>query len=179
MGQNSSSHDRHESKRKKQAKVVMIGLDFAGKSSIMYKMKQKKNLPSTVPTLGFNVEVLKYKRVVFTLFDIGGLFLKTKQLAQHYFEKNQAVIFVIDSTDKARMNDAKQTLHLIMDDQLVSNCKLLVLANKQDLPDAMSVDDVSRELNLMDIKQTWSIQGSSAKTGMGLLEGLDWLSKNV
>ena len=178
----------HQEKRKSQAKIVIIGLENSGKSSILTKLrkmkkqlwnklkKQKNELPETNPTLGFNVDMFKYHDTSFTCFEIGGKFLKTKQLAKHYFENNHAVIFVIDSTDRNKIQEARDTIHSVMQDPLLSGCKLLVLANKQDLSESMEMDEMVKQLKLNDIKQKWNIYATSAKNGMGLFASFDWIS---
>ena len=59
----------------------------------------------------------------------------------------------------------------------LENCLLLVLANKQDLPNAKDENELSEILDLQSIKQTNHIQGTIAHTAEGLFEGLDWLSE--
>lgn len=189
VGQHANILDNtHEEKRKSQAKIVIIGLENSGKSSILSKVKkmkkqlwnklkkQKNELPATSPTLGFNVDVFKFQNTTFSLYEIGGKFLKTKQLAKHYFEKNHAVIFVVDSTDRNKIEEVRETLHSVMQDTLLAGCKVLVLANKQDLDESMELDEMVKQLKLNEIKQKWQIYGTSAKNGMGLFESFDWIS---
>ena len=73
----------------------MLGLDAAGKTTILYKLHIGEVL-STVPTLGFNVEKVQYKNVVFTVWDVGGQ-EKLRPLWRHYFNNTDALIFVVDS----------------------------------------------------------------------------------
>merc|ERR1711904_712813 len=92
----------------------------------------------------------------------------------------QGLIFVIDSSDRDRIEDARDELFKMLADEEMANAVLLVLANKQDLPNAMSTNEVVDKLGLPDIKgRPWFIQSACATTGAGLYEGLDWLSRTT
>ena len=80
------------------AKVLMLGLDGAGKTTILYKLKINQTV-SSVPTIGFNVEELKYKNLNFTVWDIGGQ-TRLKALWHHYYSGGNALIYVLDSSDE-------------------------------------------------------------------------------
>ncbi len=82
---------------KKQCKVVMLGLDGAGKTTILYSLKLGDVL-MTIPTIGFNVEELHYKTISFMVWDVGGQ-EKLRALWSHYFYLAKALIYVIDSSD--------------------------------------------------------------------------------
>ena len=55
----------------KEQRIIMVGLDAAGKTTILYKLKLG-DVVSTIPTIGFNVETVQYKNTTFTMWDIGG-----------------------------------------------------------------------------------------------------------
>lgn len=84
----------------------MIGLDGAGKTTILKQIQLKKYM-DTVPTIGLNVETVKYKNLEFLVFDVGG---KVRSLWTHYYENLDAIIFVIDSTDRERVWQIKDEL---------------------------------------------------------------------
>ncbi len=83
----------------KKRKIVLVGLDCAGKTTILNKLKLKDHM-EVVPTIGLNVETVKYKAFEFLVFDVGG---KVRSLWQHYYENLDALIFVVDSTDRERL----------------------------------------------------------------------------
>lgn len=156
----------------------MLGLDAAGKTTILYKLKLNQGI-STVPTVGFNVETLTYKNIKFNVWDVGGQ-EKIRPLWRHYFTGTQGLIFVVDSADRARIDEARQELHRIINDREMKDALLLVFANKQDLPEAMHPKEVTEKLQLDSLKgRTWCVVASTAKTGEGLVEGLSWLSTNI
>jgi small GTP-binding protein len=86
---------------KRELRALMLGLDAAGKTTILYKMKLGE-VVSSVPTIGFNVETVEFQKVKFTVWDVGGQD-KIRQLWKHYFQNTQALIFVVDSSDKDRV----------------------------------------------------------------------------
>ncbi len=83
--------------------------------------------------VGFNVETVTYKNVKFNVWDVGGQD-KIRPLWRHYYTGTQGLVFVVDSQDRERVDEAKQELHRILSDREMKECLLLVFANKQDLP---------------------------------------------
>ncbi|KAJ6258946.1 LOW QUALITY PROTEIN: ADP-ribosylation factor [Drechslerella dactyloides] len=192
----------------KEMRLLMLGLDAAGKTSkgsspyplrpqqrrdghsasasrcerewmaILYKLKLNQGV-TTIPTVGFNVETVTYKNVKFNVWDVGGQD-KIRPLWRHYFSGTQGLIFVIDSNDRERIDEARQELHRIIQDREMKESLLLVFANKQDLPGAMTPQEVTEKLQLNKLKdRIWYVVPSCATTGEGLIEGLGWLSNNV
>mmetsp|Transcript_25999 Transcript_25999/g.32420 ORF Transcript_25999/g.32420 Transcript_25999/m.32420 type:complete len:181 (-) Transcript_25999:138-680(-) len=163
---------------KNPCRLLMLGLDAAGKTTILYKMKLNETV-NTIPTIGFNVETLQYKNLEFNCWDIGGQF-KLRNLWRHYFDNTQGLIFVVDSNDEERLAEGAQALHEVLSDESMRDVPVLVYANKMDLPNALTVPQVSERLNLVNLRnRKWQVQASNAQRGDGLFEGLDWLSKNV
>jgi len=160
---------------KKEARILMVGLDAAGKTTILYKLKLGE-IVTTIPTIGFNVETVQYKKVSFTVWDVGGQD-KIRPLWRHYFQNTQGLIFVVDSNDRERVGEAAEELNKMLREEELKDVVVLVLANKQDLPNAMSVSEVTDKLGLHSLgARKWYIQSTCATTGDGLYEGLDWLS---
>eukprot|EP01004_Peranema_trichophorum_P009085 NODE_7828_length_737_cov_344.302932_g7214_i0.p1 GENE.NODE_7828_length_737_cov_344.302932_g7214_i0~~NODE_7828_length_737_cov_344.302932_g7214_i0.p1 ORF type:complete len:184 (-),score=28.15 NODE_7828_length_737_cov_344.302932_g7214_i0:116-667(-) len=163
---------------KKDVRILMVGLDAAGKTTILYKMKLGE-IVTTIPTIGFNVETVEYKNIKFTMWDVGGQD-KLRPLWRHYFQNTNGVIYVVDSNDKERVGQARDELQKMLSEDELRDAVLLVFANKQDLPNAMSTAELTDKLGLHAMKQrNWYIQGSCATSGEGLYEGLDWLSANI
>ncbi len=159
-------------------RILMVGLDAAGKSTILYKMKLGEVI-TTIPTIGFNVEAIEYKNVTFTCWDVGGQ-SRIRGLWKHYFIGTDALIYVIDSNDPARLELAKEELEKMLYDPELCDADLLVFANKQDLPNAMSVKDIATGLGLPKLRgRKWHIQATAAIQGDGLFEGMDWLVQTI
>lgn len=93
-----------------------------------------------------------------------------------YYPNTDAIIFVVDSCDKDRLQVARQELSAMLEEEELSDASLLVFANKQDFSGALNAQQVSEGLGLGEIKnRQWSIQETSALKGTGLFEGFDWL----
>ncbi|PLW33111.1 hypothetical protein PCANC_23056 [Puccinia coronata f. sp. avenae] len=154
----------------KEMRILMLGLDAAGKTTILYKLKLNQSV-TTIPTVGFNVETVTYKNVKFNVWDVGGQD-KIRPLWRHYYTGTQGLVFVIDSQDRERIEEARQELHRILSDREMKDCLLLVFANKQDLPGAMSPTEVTERLGLHKMKdRSWYCHPSNALAGDGLFEG--------
>eukprot|EP01099_Mayorella_cantabrigiensis_P003915 TRINITY_DN293_c0_g1_i4.p1 TRINITY_DN293_c0_g1~~TRINITY_DN293_c0_g1_i4.p1 ORF type:complete len:192 (-),score=50.61 TRINITY_DN293_c0_g1_i4:114-656(-) len=160
---------------KKDMRILMVGLDAAGKTTILYKLKLGE-IVTTIPTIGFNVETVEYKNISFTVWDVGGQD-KIRPLWRHYFQNTQGLIFVVDSNDRERVNEANEELQKMLNEDELRDSVLLIFANKQDLPNAMSVAEITDKLGLHSLRnRKWYIQSTCATSGDGLYEGLDWLS---
>ncbi|CAL8094740.1 unnamed protein product [Calicophoron daubneyi] len=158
----------------REVRILMLGLDAAGKTTILYKLKLG-DVVTTIPTIGFNVETVEYKRINFTVWDIGGQSI-IRALWRHYYHNTQGVIFVVDSSDPERFDLARNELHSLMKEDELRDVPLLVFANKRDLPQAMSTTAVAEKLELRSLQsRSWFIQSSCATSGSGIYEGLDWL----
>merc|ERR1712031_121974 len=163
---------------KKDCRILMVGLDAAGKTTILYKLKLGE-VVTTIPTIGFNVETVEYKNISFTVWDVGGQD-KIRPLWRHYYQGTQGLIFVVDSNDRDRIEDAKDELNKMLNEDEMRDAILLVFANKQDLPNAMAAAEVTEKLGLQNMRnRQWFIQSACATTGDGLYEGLDWLSRTL
>ena len=163
---------------KKKIRILVVGLDAAGKTTILYKLKLGE-VVTTIPTIGFNVETIEYKNISFASWDIGGED-KIRLFWKPYYQNTQGIIFVIDSSDKERIKNAKEELHRMLAEDDLKEAVLLVLANKQDLQDAITSAEVAEKLELPSLKGVqWFVQNLCATSGDGLYDGLDWLTKNV
>eukprot|EP00930_Biecheleria_cincta_P016597 TRINITY_DN1343_c0_g1_i14.p1 TRINITY_DN1343_c0_g1~~TRINITY_DN1343_c0_g1_i14.p1 ORF type:complete len:204 (+),score=44.00 TRINITY_DN1343_c0_g1_i14:69-614(+) len=163
---------------KQEMRILMVGLDAAGKTTILYKLKLGE-VVTTIPTIGFNVETVEYKNISFTVWDVGGQD-KIRPLWRHYYQGTQGLIFVVDSNDRDRIEDAREELNKMLNEDEMRDAILLVFANKQDLPNAMTAAEITEKLGLQSMRnRQWFIQSACATTGDGLYEGLDWLSRTL
>merc|ERR1712196_206582 len=163
---------------KKEMRILMVGLDAAGKTTILYKLKLGE-VVTTIPTIGFNVETVEYKNLSFTVWDVGGQD-KIRPLWRHYYQNTQGLIFVVDSNDRDRIEDAREELTKMLGEDEMRDAVLLVLANKQDLPNSMPAAEISEKMGLNNMRnRQWFIQSACATSGDGLYEGLDWMSRTL
>lgn len=158
--------------------LLQVGLDAAGKTTILYKLKLGE-IVTTIPTIGFNVETVQYKNISFTVWDVGGQD-KIRPLWRHYFQNTQGLIFVVDSNDRERVGEAQKELQNMLSEDELRDAVILIFANKQDLPNAMTAAELTDKLKLHDMRnRRWYIQAACATQGEGLYEGLDWLSSEL
>merc|ERR1712183_244015 len=155
----------------KEMRILMLGLDAAGKTTILYKLKMGQSI-HTIPTVGFNVETVKYKNVKFNVWDVGGQD-KIRPLWRHYFTGTQGLIFVVDSADTDRIDEAREELHKIVNDREMRDAFILLMANKQDLDRALNQDELTERMAMQSIHgHEWMVQPTVATSAEGLYEGL-------
>nr|XP_012134650.1 PREDICTED: ADP-ribosylation factor-like protein 5B isoform X3 [Megachile rotundata] len=131
-------------------KIVMVGLDNAGKTTILYQFLMNE-VVHTSPTIGSNVEEVVWKNIHFIMWDL-------------------------DSTDRERLGVIREELYSMLNHEELSKANVLVYANKQDLKGSMTAAEISRQLDLTSIKKhQWHIQSCCALTGEGLYQGLEWI----
>ncbi|XP_076469873.1 uncharacterized protein LOC143300196 [Babylonia areolata] len=161
------------------ARILMVGLDAAGKTTILYKIKLNE-VVTTIPTIGFNVEtVTPVKGLTFTVWDVGGQD-KIRPLWRHYYENSQGMLYVVDSADKERLAESRDELHGVLQSDEMRGVPVVVLANKQDLPGAAGVSEVAERLEMSKLRtRKWHVQGTCATTGDGVFEGMKELARLV
>jgi len=163
---------------KKELRILMLGLDSAGKTTILYNIKTNDEI-NTLPTVGFNVETIKYKNILLNLWDVGGQD-KIRPLWRHYYTGSQGLIFVLDCADRDRIDEARLELARILENKEMAGAPLLVFANKQDQKYAVKATEVPSLLGLDKmVNRAWFVQPSCAKERKGLDPGLNWLIQNT
>lgn len=156
-----------------------MGLDSAGKSSLLSRLKTGLVM-DTVPTVGFNVCTLELDKATrLTVWDVGGQ-KSMRPNWRHYLEDCSALVFVVDSSDRARIDEARKALKKILADENMKEVPLMVLANKKELPNSMTIREVSTLLALPSYNdRDWEIQACSARQGLGLMQAFTSVAKLV
>ena len=225
---------------KQEIRILLLGLDAAGKTTMLYKLSSMKNVEFKVyPSFCFNVETLFFENYSVSCWDLDGQD-KLRPLYKHYYQGTDGIIYVVDSNDRERLSDifsdnerinlltfgyikkslnqfnesndndqhknlkmkwpvditsiifnytqccndhivysAKYELDLLLVEEELQGVPLLVFANKQDLPNAASINEITNELGLNKILQKdrkWHIEASIATRGDGINKGLNWLN---
>ncbi|KAK7479308.1 hypothetical protein BaRGS_00029478 [Batillaria attramentaria] len=158
-----------------EVKVLYIGLDAAGKTTLLYKLKLDE-VVTTIPTIGFNVEEIEHNGVTISTWDVGSRD-KMRPLWRHYYDMVDAIVFLIDSKDRERLDEAVDELMLVVPDAEERTQPILVLANKQDIDGVMSPDEIREAINAKQkhIHTPLEVFPTSALTGDGVDPALDWL----
>ncbi|GAX79915.1 hypothetical protein CEUSTIGMA_g7355.t1 [Chlamydomonas eustigma] len=165
-------------KKQGEARLLVLGLDNAGKTTILKAMSEE-DITTITPTQGFNIKSLTRDGFNLRIWDIGGQ-KSIRPYWRNYFDSTDALIYVIDSSDKNRILESGTELTEILEEEKMNGIPVLVYANKQDLVGALTADDIAEQLNLFSIRdRPWQIQACSAKEGEGLHEGMEWLMKQV
>ena len=166
------------SRFKKEARILMLGLDGAGKTTTLYKMKLG-DVISSIPTVGFNVETIKHKNLSMDVWDVGGQ-KKLRTLWHHYYHGTHGLIYIVDSSDQERIDEAAEELHAMLESDELRGVSVLVLANKQDLPKALGVRELAKAMRLSELRgHEWYVAPVVATRGDGLEVAFDWLVEAV
>merc|ERR1719408_815213 len=161
-----------------EVRILMLGLDNAGKTSVLKKLSDE-DINHIMPTQGFNIKSLLHHGFKLNVWDIGGQ-STIRPYWKNYFENTDALVYVVDSADKRRLEEASKELAALLEEDKLSGIPVLIFANKQDLISATPPDEVVGAMKLMEIKdRAWQIQPASAKTGVGLEEGMQWTVKQI
>lgn len=188
-----------------EARILVLGLDNSGKTTILKRMggeeiqwvaaalsinksqlhsasthrRYTRSIRNVTPTQGFNVKSLMQRNFKLNVWDIGGQ-KSIRPYWRNYFDRTDALIYVIDSSDQKRMDETGVELDQLLNEEKLDGVPLLVFANKQDLLNSLSPHEISSSLNLSSIRdRTWTIQPCSAKDGEGLEDGMEWIISNV
>ncbi|KAK8850709.1 hypothetical protein IAR55_004629 [Kwoniella newhampshirensis] len=169
---------RKNKAKSKEMRVLFLGLDNAGKTTILKKLNNE-DIKDISPTLGFNIKTLIRDQYTLNIWDVGGQ--KTlRPYWRNYFESTDAVVWVVDSSDRLRMEDCRKELVGLLQEERLAGATLLVFANKQDLDGSMTLEEIRDTLHLPSIiSHRWIVHPCSAFTGTGLEDGMNWLVKEV
>jgi small GTP-binding protein len=165
----------------REVKVMMLGLENAGKTTILKRLKLGASVATVIPTIGFNVETIPSNGINFTLWDVGRLFYLGVPLWDGYFKDCNALIIVVDAADRAHLAEAVAQIHrMVMGRDSLRGVPVLIFSNKQDMPNAMSTAEVADALELHRLSESmsmpWFVQPCTGLDGVGLSEGVAWLA---
>eukprot|EP01097_Dermamoeba_algensis_P008215 TRINITY_DN538_c0_g1_i1.p1 TRINITY_DN538_c0_g1~~TRINITY_DN538_c0_g1_i1.p1 ORF type:complete len:192 (-),score=57.82 TRINITY_DN538_c0_g1_i1:91-666(-) len=163
-----------------EAKILFLGLDNSGKSSVISYFESRGEVhTSEEPTVGFKEKNIKYKSVNFRIWDVAGK-ENVRGLWKHYYSDKDAVVFVLDASNADRLEQGINQLKLVLGEGELKDSVLLVLANKQDLPDAVDAEAIRVKLQpFVGEKRVWKVFNSTTKVPGGELvqQAFWWLSK--
>ena len=165
-----------EQKQGLEKRFLILGLDNAGKTSILQRLT-KKEATVTAPTVGLNVEEIEYRGTKIVVWDVGGA---ATLLWKHYYQDTDAIIFVIDSADMERIPEVKEELNKVIEEQTIVEVPLLIYGNKQDMEKSMKDNALSAAIEFEAIKKKHKlVYLCSAKEDKGIWEGFEKLLEIV
>lgn len=162
----------------KELRILLLGLDNAGKTTIL-KQLASEDISHITPTQGFNIKSVQTEGIKLNVWDIGGQ-RKLRPYWRNYLGNTDVLIYVVDSADRKRLQETGYELNELLSDDKLNRVPVLVYANKQDLLHAASAAEIAQSLNLHLIKdRPWQIQACSAVRAEGIQEGMEWISQNM
>eukprot|EP00039_Didymoeca_costata_P030763 m.31231 g.31231 ORF g.31231 m.31231 type:complete len:278 (+) comp8294_c0_seq1:58-891(+) len=161
-------------RRLKKATISIIGLDGSGKSCVFNTLKKEPE-EETAPTLGFGMDVCKVKGCVVTVFDLGGAG-KIREIWGRYYAEIHGAIFVVDSSDTERLQEVKELFHKVRNHEFLRSKPILILCNKQDSTDALSVEEICKRCEFEERDELHIVPcvAQSSKLDSRIVQGLKW-----
>jgi ADP-ribosylation factor protein 6 len=165
-----------------QSRILVLGIDGSGKTTFLNRVENPKKDIDATPTESYETRDVKLSGVKFNVWDVSGK-PSVRSLWSSYYKQGgiDAIIWVVDSADKDRLEEAKKTLHAQMRDPELQGKMLFLIANKQDVSGAMSPDDIEKEFKLKQFegKRAYFTVGCSSKTGDGVKNAMKVLAKQI
>ncbi|KAI9295257.1 ADP-ribosylation factor-like protein 8B [Neoconidiobolus thromboides FSU 785] len=164
---------------KEEMELTLVGLQNSGKTTLVNVIASGQFSEDMIPTVGFNMRKVTKGNVTMKLWDIGGQ-PRFRSMWERYCRGVNAIVFVIDAADKEKIEAAKSELKNLLEKPQLANIPVLVLGNKNDLPDAYTVDELIDLLNLKSISnREVSCYSISAKNQVNIDITLQWLIKHA
>ena len=160
----------------KKYNILMLVLDAAGKTTILNIIRKEKILKTTFHyhyrCFFYIEESLDYNDMNLISWDIGGA--NISRTIYKLYQNTDGIIFVLDSNDRDRIEDAYDELKKILEE--FKDCPILIMANKQDLNGALTPFEVKEKFEMEKLKdRIWLVQGTSGITGQGIEKSFDWM----
>ena len=157
--------------------IIMLGLDAAGKTTIIHSLKSEGQY--FIDEKLFHAELIDFENFKIWNIDVGRCDTY-RRIWKNYTPKIDGLIFVIDSHDRDRDQEALDELKKILDDENYKECPILVFANKQDIDSSFTPDEIIEKFEMNKIKERpWNVQGCSAINRQGIKEGFDWIKETL
>jgi ADP-ribosylation factor-like protein 2 len=166
-------------KTEKEMRLLMLGLDNAGKTTVLMTFCGD-DISEIPPTVGFNIKTVSVRDFKVNIWDVGGQ-KSIRSFWRNYFDTTDGLVWVVDSTDRHRLMDCKRELAVLLGEEKLRGSSLLILANKQDLQSALSLEDIAKVLELDTIKSSreCAVYSCSALDGGSVHKALDWIIDDI
>lgn len=161
----------------KKAKVLLIGLDNSGKTSLLHFLKYNK-LSCHGPTNHPTSEQVKIFNITFNVFDVGG-HNAVRKLWKNYTHGVDCVIFIIDASDVYRIDDVKKELYSFLSDDNIKNIPILILGNKIDINPSFKHNELEQILSIDKNNDKIKLFMCSLFLRINIKQSLEWLSTKI
>ena len=160
------------------SKVLLLGADGVGKTSLLYKLKLNEDV-QTLHTIGFNVEEINYKDKIIRMWDIGGDD-KIKYLWKHYMADSKCLIYVLNLADKERLDYYIEYFNVMLEQHKdYMNTPIIIFGNKFNDKTEFEPEEILKKINFPpEIAPPHIIKGN-VKTKEGLSDLLDYIYNNI
>lgn len=166
-------------KGKPEVRILVLGLDAAGKTSILHRLSLSQYIQHEPPTVAFNLEKVEVGNLKLQIWDLGGQ-QQIRPFWRLYFKDTNGIVFVVDSADVNRLDLCCEELNALLQEDELRGVPLVIMANKQDLKEALKAEELSKRLRLTSITdRQWSIYPTSAVTGDGVKESFLYLANTI
>lgn len=168
-------------RQRKPIKVLVLGLYYSGKSSLLIRANLGEVVTS-IPTIGINVETVSHKNIILQAWDVGGR-NKIRPLLRHYYQNTEAVIFVVDSSDEERLSEAERELLSLVSESELEGVPVAVALNKWDLSRHMSRERMHQALGIAEVMKSRPCESFSTSSvsdrKSDFFDMLEWINDNT
>eukprot|EP00357_Protocruzia_adherens_P028964 CAMPEP_0114996728 /NCGR_PEP_ID=MMETSP0216-20121206/14488_1 /TAXON_ID=223996 /ORGANISM="Protocruzia adherens, Strain Boccale" /LENGTH=168 /DNA_ID=CAMNT_0002360997 /DNA_START=216 /DNA_END=722 /DNA_ORIENTATION=- len=159
---------------------MILGIDNAGKTTFLERVKNiysgsSMNPKKIQPTVGLNIGQIKVGKSEIVFWDLGGG-SRIRDIWSRYYHDAHGIVFVVDGSDPSRLQEASQILKQMLQEDVLKNLPLLILVNKKDKSDCLSIDSVNKYLQIEHItNHEVYLTSISSATGDGMEDAINWL----
>ena len=169
-------------KKSLKGNVAFIGLGYAGKTTILHRLRNDEFIDDSIRTMGLNVDAFDYNGVKFSAFDLGGQ-ETFRMIWEPYVRNATAVIYVIDSSTPDLFPEGAKALHEVLQ-YIPEKAILMLLANKSDLAGPNTLNDIIQAYDFVKLQESANLKSInifhiSTKTGDQFEDAFDWLADSV
>ncbi|KAG5519872.1 hypothetical protein PMAC_000149 [Pneumocystis sp. 'macacae'] len=174
--------------RKPTYSVLILGMEHVGKTTFLEKVKSIYNHVSALPpesiisTVGQNIGRITIDKTKIQFWDLGGR-LSLRSLWYPYFSKCHSIILMLDSSEKEKIQEAKDIFETLIDHESIKGIPILILVNKQDVSGSLNIKEIKTAFNSiiekLDSHKNHMIPTSAINGRTGVQEAIEWLKNQM